>query len=49
MAGGSMDEKNEKLKKEGNAFYELDLNCVRKREEQKKHRQKKKNRQKPGH
>lgn len=31
-----MTEKNEQLKKEGNAFYELDLNCVRKKQEQKK-------------
>lgn len=44
-----MAEKNEQLKKEGNAFYELDLNCIRKREDQKKkNRKQTKNRQKPG-
>ena len=44
-----MAEKNEQLKKEGNAFYELDLNCIRKREEQKKkNKNQTKNRQKPG-
>ena len=44
-----MAEKNEQLKKEGNAFYELDLNCIRKREEQKKKNKKQtKKRQKPG-
>ena len=44
-----MTEKNEQLKKEGNAFYELDLNCVRKKQEQKKKNRKPvKNREKPG-
>ena len=44
-----MSEKNEQLKKEGNAFYELDLNCLRKRQDQKnKNRKQTKNRQKPG-
>ena len=44
-----MSEKNEQLKKEGNAFYELDLNCLRKRQEQKnKNRQQTNNRQNPG-
>lgn len=44
-----MAEKNEQLKKEGNAFYELDLNCIRKKHEQKKQNRKQaKNRQKPG-
>ena len=44
-----MSEKNEQLKKEGNAFYELDLNCLRKRQEQKnKNRKQTKNRQNPG-
>ena len=44
-----MSEKNEQLKKEGNAFYELDLNCLRKRQEQKnKNRKQTKNRQTPG-
>ncbi|MDO5391827.1 MAG: hypothetical protein Q4F24_12170 [Eubacteriales bacterium] len=44
-----MAEKNEQLKKEGNAFYELDLNCIRKKNEQKKQNRKQvKNRQKPG-
>ena len=31
-----MDEKKEKLVISGNAFYEIDLDCVRKKEEERK-------------
>lgn len=44
-----MSENNKQLKQEGNAFYELDLTCVRNRQEQKKkNRKQTKSRQKPG-